>query len=137
MGPRGLPRTWRHMNGYGSHTYMWINAAGEKFWVKYHFHTQQGMAFFSNEEASAMAGSDADFHRRDLFAAIEGRISKVDSVGSGHALCRCKDLPDQPVRPDQDLAARRLSANPGRHDDARSQSREFLRRDRAGRLFAG
>jgi catalase len=58
------------MNGYGSHTYMWINAAGEKFWVKYHFHTQQGMAFFSNAEAARMSGEDADFHRRDLFEAI-------------------------------------------------------------------
>jgi catalase len=70
MGERGLPRTWRHMNGYGSHTYMWINAAGDKFWVKYHFHTKQGMAFFSNAEAAAMSGQDADFHRRDLFEAI-------------------------------------------------------------------
>jgi len=70
MGVRGLPRTWRQMNGYGSHTYMWINAAGEKFWVKYHFHTRQGMAFFSNAEAAAMSGADADFHRRDLFDAI-------------------------------------------------------------------
>ncbi len=70
MGPRGLPRTWRNMNGYGSHTYMWINAAGERFWVKYHFHTQQGMKFFSNAEAMEMAGRDADFHRRDLFDAI-------------------------------------------------------------------
>ncbi|MGY0633072.1 catalase [Luteimonas sp. A478] len=70
MGPRGLPRSWRNMNGYGSHTFMWINAAGERFWVKYHFHTQQGMAFFSNAEAMDMAGSDADFHRRDLFDAI-------------------------------------------------------------------
>src|SRR3546814_18710666 len=70
MGQRGLTRTGRHMNGYGSHTYMWVNAAGEKFWVKYHFHTQQGMAFFSNDEASAVAGTDADFHRRDLFEAI-------------------------------------------------------------------
>jgi len=70
MGNRGLPRTWRHMNGYGSHTYMWINKGGEKFWVKYHFHTEQGMEFFTNEEAAAMAGSDADFHRRDLFEAI-------------------------------------------------------------------
>src|SRR3546814_1677808 len=70
MGERGLPRSWRNMNGYGSHTYMWINGAGEKFWVKYHFHTKQGMAFFSNEEAAAMAGSDADYHRRDLFEAI-------------------------------------------------------------------
>jgi catalase len=70
MGERGLPRTWRHMNGYGSHTYLWINAAGERFWVKYHFHTVQGMAFFSNAEAAEMAGRDADFHRRDLFEAI-------------------------------------------------------------------
>ena len=70
MGPRGLPRTWRHMNGYGSHTYMWINAAGERFWVKYHFHTDQGMEFFSNAEAADMAGKDADYHRRDLFEAI-------------------------------------------------------------------
>jgi len=71
MGERGLPRTWRNMNGYGSHTYMWVNEAGEKFWVKYHFHTDQGMEFFSNEEAAAMAGADADFHRRDLFDAIK------------------------------------------------------------------
>jgi catalase len=70
MGIRGLPRTWRHMNGYGSHTYMWINAAGEKFWVKYHFHTNQGMEFFTNAQAAAMAGRDADFHRSDLFDAI-------------------------------------------------------------------
>jgi catalase len=73
MGPRGLPRTWRHMNGYGSHTYLWVNAAGERFWVKYHFHTQQGMAFFSNAEAKEMAGLDADYHRRDLFDAIAGK----------------------------------------------------------------
>jgi catalase len=58
------------MNGYGSHTYMWVNRAGERFWVKYHFHTQQGMAFFSNAEAQQMAGLDADYHRRDLFDAI-------------------------------------------------------------------
>ena len=70
MGERGLPRTWRHMNGYGSHTYMWVNGAGEKFWVKYHFHTQQGMEFFTNDEAVMMSGADADFHRRDLFDAI-------------------------------------------------------------------
>jgi catalase len=70
LGPRGLPRTWRHMNGYGSHTYMWVNARGDKFWVKYHFHTRQGMQFFSNAEAQKMAGLDADYHRRDLFEAI-------------------------------------------------------------------
>jgi catalase len=71
MGDRGLPRTWRHMNGYGSHTFMWVNAGGERFWVKYHFKTDQGWATFTNEEAAAMAGADADHHRRDLFEAIE------------------------------------------------------------------
>jgi catalase len=71
MGDRGLPRTWRNMNGYGSHTYSWVNEAGEKFWVKYHFKTDQGWETFTNEEAAAMAGADADFHRRDLFEAIE------------------------------------------------------------------
>jgi catalase len=70
MGVRGLPRTWRHMNGYGSHTYLWINAAGERHWVKYHFHTRQGMQFLDNAEAAEMAGRDAEFHRRDLFEAI-------------------------------------------------------------------
>jgi catalase len=71
MGDRGLPKTWRHMNGYGSHTYMWINEAGEKFWVKYRFGTDQGMEFLTNEEAARIAGDDADAHRRDLFEAIE------------------------------------------------------------------
>ena len=44
MGDRGIPASWREMNGYGSHTYMWVNAAGEKFWVKYHFNSDQGVA---------------------------------------------------------------------------------------------
>lgn len=70
MGDRGLPRSWRHMNGYGSHTYMWTNTDGERFWVKYHFHTNQGMAFLSNAEAEELAGKDADYHRRDLHTAI-------------------------------------------------------------------
>ncbi|HZK05465.1 MAG TPA: catalase [Actinomycetaceae bacterium] len=71
MGDRGLPRTWRHMNGYGSHTYQWVNVAGERFWVKYHFHTQQGVENMTEEEATRMAGEDADYHRRDLYEAIE------------------------------------------------------------------
>merc|ERR1711977_388236 len=41
MGDRGVPATWRHMNGYSSHTYMWVNAEGERFWVKYHFKTDR------------------------------------------------------------------------------------------------
>ncbi|MBB5632631.1 catalase [Cryobacterium mesophilum] len=71
MGDRGLPKSWRHMNGYGSHTYQWINADGERFWVKYHFLTRQGVEGMSNEEAEKLAGSDADHYRRDLYEAIE------------------------------------------------------------------
>jgi len=71
MGDRGIPRTWRHMNGYSSHTYMWVNARGERFWVKYHFKTDQGIDFLTQDEADRLAGADADYHRRDLFDAIK------------------------------------------------------------------
>jgi len=71
MGDRGLPRSWRHLNGYGSHTYQWINAAGERSWVKYHFKSRQGVEAMGAEEAEKLAGSDADYYRRDLFGAIE------------------------------------------------------------------
>ncbi|NLU66625.1 catalase [Streptomyces sp. HNM0574] len=71
MGDRGIPSSYRHMNGYGSHTYMWVNAAGQKFWVKYHFKTDQGIDFLTQDEADRLAGEDADLHRRDLSQAIE------------------------------------------------------------------
>ncbi|HKJ12052.1 MAG TPA: catalase [Ornithinimicrobium sp.] len=70
MGERGIPRSWREMNGYGSHTFMWVNEAGEKHWVKYHFHSDQGVHGLTGEEATRIAGEDADFHRRDLYNAI-------------------------------------------------------------------
>ena len=70
MSDRGTPRTWRHMNGYSSDTYMWENAAGKKFWVKYHFKTDQGIQSFTDAEAKAMRAEDLDCHRRDLWDAI-------------------------------------------------------------------
>jgi catalase len=70
MGDRGIPKTWRHMNGYTSHTYMWVNAAGDKFWVKYHFKTDQGVECLTQEEADKLAGESPDYHRQDLFEAI-------------------------------------------------------------------
>src|SRR6202167_156237 len=57
MGDRGLPKTWRHMNLYSSHTYMWINAQGERFWVKYHFITDQGIQFWIQAEGARLAGT--------------------------------------------------------------------------------
>jgi catalase len=70
MGDRGIPKTWRHMNGYTSHTYMWVNGSGDKFWVKYHFKTDQGIECLTQEEADRLAGTDPDYHRQDLFDAI-------------------------------------------------------------------
>ncbi len=72
MSDRGTPRTWRHMHGFSSHTYSWVNAGGERFWVKYHFKTAQGVENFTESEADSMAAQDPDFHRRDLFDSIRG-----------------------------------------------------------------
>ena len=72
MGDRGIPKNWRHMNGYSSHTYSWINAADEIFWVKYHFISDQGIDFLTQEEGDQLAGEDGDYHQRDLYNAIEG-----------------------------------------------------------------
>ena len=71
MGDRGIPRTWRHMNGYSSHTFMWVNAAGERFWVKYHMISDQGIEFFTQHEADQMASIDTDYHLRDLYEHID------------------------------------------------------------------
>lgn len=72
MSDRGTPRTWRNMNGYSSHTFMWWNAAGEKFWVKYHFKTESGIETFTDAEANNMVAEEPDYHLRDLFDHISG-----------------------------------------------------------------
>ena len=67
---RGTPRSFRNMNGYSSHTYMWYNAEGEHCWVQYHFKTDQGIQNFTGEEANKMRGTDPDCATRDLHDAI-------------------------------------------------------------------
>ena len=71
MGDRGIPRSWRHMNGYGSHTFLLYTEAGKKTWVKFHFHSDQGVEHLTQEDANRIAGDDSDFHRRDLHESIE------------------------------------------------------------------
>jgi len=68
---RGLPKTLRHMNGYGSHTYSFTNAKHERFWVKFHFKTMQGIACMTDEESTKLIGEDRESHQRDLFGAIQ------------------------------------------------------------------
>ncbi|MDL2406835.1 catalase [Rhizobium calliandrae] len=71
MSDRGLPRTFRHMNGFGSHTYSLINAANERFWVKFTFKTQQGIQNLTDQEATSLLGNDRESHQRDLFDSVE------------------------------------------------------------------
>ncbi|MCX4514716.1 catalase [Streptomyces sp. NBC_01619] len=75
MGDRGIPASYRHMNGYGSHTYQWTNAAGEAFFVKYHFKTNQGIRCLSSEQAAEVVGTDANSHQTDLLQAIERGVN--------------------------------------------------------------
>jgi len=70
MSDRGIPRSYRHMHGFGSHTYSFINADNVRHWVKFHFVTQQGIENLTDEEAGAVIGSDRESHQRDLFEAI-------------------------------------------------------------------
>ncbi|WP_137937901.1 catalase [Chitinivorax sp. B] len=71
MSDRGIPATYRHMHGFGSHTFSFINAENERFWVKFHFKSQQGIKNLSDAEAEALIGKDRESHQRDLLESIE------------------------------------------------------------------
>lgn len=71
MSDRGLPKSLRNINGYGSHTYSLINSKNERFWVKFHFKTLQGIETLTNKEAEAIVGKDRESNQRDLFENIE------------------------------------------------------------------
>lgn len=71
MSERGIPKSWRHMHGFGSHTFSFINVANERYWVKFHIRTQQGIQNLTDAEAQQVIGSDRESHHRDLFNNIE------------------------------------------------------------------
>lgn len=71
MSDRGIPKGYRHMHGFGSHTYSFINADNERTWVKFHFVSQQGIENLTNEEATEVIGKDRESSQRDLYEAIE------------------------------------------------------------------
>ena len=77
MSDRGIPTAPMYMNGYGSHTYSFWNDAGERYWVKFHFKTQQGYRHFTNEESNTEIGQSRETYQEALFGAIEnGEFSK-------------------------------------------------------------
>ena len=71
MSDRGIPTSYRHMHGFGSHTFSMINAEGERFWVKFHFRTQQGIENLTDQEAAEVIAQDRESSQRDLYEAIE------------------------------------------------------------------
>ena len=71
MSDRGLPATYRHMHGFGSHTFSMINADNERVWVKFHFISNQGIENLTNQEAEVVIGKDRESHQADLYNAIE------------------------------------------------------------------
>lgn len=71
MSERGIPASYRHMHGFGSHTFSLLNAAGERHWVKFHFVSQQGIVNLSDAEAAELIAKDRESSQRDLFEAIE------------------------------------------------------------------
>lgn len=71
MSDRGLPKSPMHMNGYGSHTYSFWNDQGERYWIKFHFKTQQGHDFYTNEEAAKVTGQTREKYQEELYGAIE------------------------------------------------------------------
>jgi catalase len=71
MSDRGIPRTYRHMHGFGSHTFSLINDVGERVWVKFHLRCQQGIENWDDAQASLAVGADRETHQRDLFDAVE------------------------------------------------------------------
>ncbi len=72
MSDRGIPASYRHMHGFGSHTFSFINANNERYWVKFHFKTQQGIKNLTDQEAADLVGKDRESSQRDLYEAIEG-----------------------------------------------------------------
>src|SRR5690606_34707622 len=71
MSDRGIPASYRHMHGFGSHTFSFINAQNERFWVKFHFRTHQGIKNLTDAEASELVGRDRESAQRDLYESIE------------------------------------------------------------------
>ena len=71
MSDRGIPASYRHMHGFSSHAYSFINAKNERFWVKFHFRSQQGIQNLTDQESEKVVAKDRESHQRDLYEAIE------------------------------------------------------------------
>ena len=137
MGDRGIPRDLAaHERLQQPHLHV-VNAAGERFWVKYHFITDQGIEFLTQDEADRAGRRRRRLpHPRPVRGDQARGLPELDAEDADHAVRGRQDLPVQPVRPDQGVAARRLPADRGRQADPGPQPDRLPHRDRAGRVRA-
>ena len=130
---RGLPRSYRHLNGYGSHTYSLINADGERVWCKFHFKTLQGIECLSETEAGRI---DRKGPRASPARPLRGhrvrRLPPLALFRSGDDRGAGRGISLEPLRPHEGLAARRFPAHRGGHSGAQPQSGKLLCRGGAG-----
>ena len=138
MSDRGIPATYRHMHGFGSHTFSFINAKNERYWVKFHFKSPAG-----HQEPDRRGGrgdrrqGPREPPARPVREHREGRLPALDALRPGHAGGGRGQGALPPLRPHQGLAPQGLPADRGGRDGAEPQPGELLRRGRAGGLQPG
>ncbi len=136
MSDRTIPRSFRFMEGFGVHTFRLVNAEGKSTFVKFHWKPKHGLQSVVWNEAVKINGADPDFHRRDLWDAIESR--RLPRMGTGPSALRRGFRREVRVRHPRRHQAhpRGAGADPSRRPDGPRPPRgQFLRRDRAGRLL--
>ena len=136
MSDRGIPRSYRMMEGFGVHTFRLVNAEGTTVLVKFHWKPKLGVHSLTWEEAQMLGGLDPDFHRRDLYDAIEAGAFPEWELG-------IQVMPDTPeetfqgidlLDPTKIVPEELVPVQPIGQDDPEQDALELLRRDRAGRL---
>ena len=136
MSDRTIPRSLRMIEGFGVHSFRLVNAEGESTFVKFHWRPKLGLQSTVWDEAVKIAGADPDFHRRDLFEAIEsGRLPGVGARRPALHAGGGGRVPLRPPRRDQADPRGARAAQGDRPDGARPLARQLLRRDRAGRVL--
>ncbi len=124
MSDRGIPKSFRHMHGFGSHTYSFINAQNERSWVKFHFRTQQGVQNLTDAQAAALVANDRESNQRDLYESIErGEFPRWTLFVQIIAGKGCGHLPLPSVRPDENLVEEGLSVDRSRRHGIEPQRR--------------
>ena len=135
MSDRAIPRSFRFMEGFGVHTFRLVNAKGESTFVKFHWKPKLGMQSVLWNEAVKINGADPDFHRRDLWTAIQtGNFPEWELQFQLFDQAFADSFDFDVLDPDQADPGRIAAADPGRPARARPDARQLLRRDRTGRV---